>query len=370
MPKLDAIENTSPKTLSVGSGQSSGIGGLGTVGKESALVVSEPKENSVMNFNKKEIQEIIKVYLATQFQEGNSNISNGKGTNSIQENMPHETITFNAIKNPNAVALDEDLNADLPTGASGNQSTAVGKDTMALGINTLTNGNKTVAKGDESHAEGYQSVTLGDGSHAEGEQTTTVGSVSHAEGSNTVSGGVASHAEGVRSQTKAFDGITDSGTGTHAEGESTIASGYCSHTEGFGSYTGKIENAPSYPDIPDEPGGGGGGGTPVEQVGNAAHAEGNYCRAIGTGSHAEGYHTSALHEAAHTEGVGTKSSREGQTVVGSYNADDADALFIIGKGTADDARSNAFSVLVNGSIKVGNTVITEAQLIALLNLLN
>ena len=284
------------------------------------------------------------------------NLENGTGTNAIQEKMADATVNFaddgtGHSRNPNATTIDPTLLTTINTGASGNQSSAFGKNTMALSTASSTFGNKTIAKGEESMAQGYQSVTLGDGSHAEGEQTTSAGSVSHSEGSNTVAIGVASHAEGVRSKTQPISGVTDSATGAHAEGESTIASGYCSHTEGFGSYTGPIANAPSYPITPEpepspEP-----SPTPVIPLGNLAHAEGNYCFAIGTGSHAEGYHTQALHEASHAEGVGTKTYRSGQLVAGWYNATPAsNDLFVIGNGTADNARSNIFVVSLDGKV--------------------
>jgi len=283
-----------------------------------------------------------------------STIEIGTGKNAVQQKTEHKTVNF-AGRNPNAQALDPSISATINTGASGNQSSSFGKDTMALSTASFSNGNKALAKGEESHAEGYQSVTLGDGSHAEGEQTTTAGSVSHSEGSNTVAGGYASHSEGVRSKTTAYSNIENSGIGSHAEGESSNASGYCSHTEGFGAYTGKIDNAPEYPITPEpEPSPSPTPTPPTEQVGNLAHAEGNYCFAIGTGSHAEGYHTKALHEASHAEGVCTKTSNAGQSVCGYYNDDDSRALFIVGNGTAEDARSNAFMIFPDGTLGLPN----------------
>lgn len=291
----------------------------------------------------------IKTYVDTYFSKA-TNIQNGTGTNAVQEKMADTTVNFTG-RNPNAEALDSTLTATLNTGATGNQSSAFGKNTMALSTASSTFGNKTVAKGEESMAQGYQSVTLGDGSHAEGEQTTSAGSVSHSEGSNTVALSVASHAEGVRSKTQPISGVTDSATGAHAEGESTIASGYCSHTEGFGSYTGPIANAPSYPVTPEPEPSPTPSPTPVIEYGNLAHAEGNYCFAVGTGSHAEGYHTQALHEASHAEGVGTKTYRSGQLVIGWYNATpSSNDLFVIGNGTADNARSNVFTVSLDGKV--------------------
>ncbi len=326
-------------------------------GNSGNITVDQTPVNENHATSKKYVDELVAGMAAS------INAENGTGTNAVRQKMANATVNFGDDgsgnpRNANAIALDPTLSAVINTGASGNQSAAFGKDTMALATASFTNGNKTVAKGEESHAEGYQSVTLADGSHAEGERTTAASSVSHSEGSDTIANANASHAEGVRSQTKSF---TEGGAnGSHAEGESTLASGYASHTEGYGSYTGAIENAPTYPEIPDVPGGGGsGGGGEVTQVGNAAHAEGNYCRAIGTGSHAEGYRTTTLHEASHTEGVGTKSSNNGQSVMGSYNADNSDAIVIVGKGTDDEHRSNAFEVLADGRATIGHDPINN-----------
>jgi hypothetical protein len=71
---------------------------------------------------------------------------------------------------------------------------------------------------------------------------------------------------------------------------------------------------------------------------------------------------------------------DSQAVFGKYNQADSlgyqeQTLFIIGCGTSDDNRRNAASIGCNtatreGWLKIGNTKITESQLIALLNLLS
>lgn len=60
-------------------------------------------------------------------------------------------------------------------------------------------------------------------------------------------------------------------------------------------------------------------------------------------------------------GVGLKVLFDNQVVVGSYN-EPVDALFIIGNGTSDENRSNAYVVNRDGSITIGDTVLTGPQL--------
>ncbi len=68
-------------------------------------------------------------------------------------------------------------------------------------------------------------------------------------------------------------------------------------------------------------------------------------------------------------GHNTASKQLGQMAIGKFNADNVDALFMVGNGTSDSARSNAFEVLSDNSIKIGSTTLTETQLQALLALL-
>lgn len=69
-------------------------------------------------------------------------------------------------------------------------------------------------------------------------------------------------------------------------------------------------------------------------------------------------------------GLNNKVSGNSQAVVGKYNDDTHNtALFIVGNGDNDTNRKNAFEVLPDG-IRIGNTKVTESQLIKILALLN
>ena len=78
-------------------------------------------------------------------------------------------------------------------------------------------------------------------------------------------------------------------------------------------------------------------------------AKGNQSMSMGGGTQANCDWSQAF-------GLGTITSRPGQMVVGMYNADEPDAMFIVGNGwydalTGETHRSNAFSVMRDGTIK-------------------
>lgn len=239
-----------------------------------------------------------------------------------------------------------------------------------------------VAGGVASHAEGTDTLALGDSSHAEGKETIAEGDYSHTEGRGTVAGSneldeegnaIAwfAHAEGV--DTKAL------GRASHAEGDNTIANGRSSHAEGennttYGKYSHIEGGANTITETGDYAHVEGGGNS---ASGKAAHVEGGNNSASGDASHAEGHYTQAIGDASHASGYYTIAKEDAQFVCGAGNADEKSAMFIVGGSDDPDDRNNCFSTgreLVNGErskdgeayIKVGNTQITETQLIKIL----
>lgn len=70
-------------------------------------------------------------------------------------------------------------------------------------------------------------------------------------------------------------------------------------------------------------------------------------------------------------GKGLKSNNPNTVTIGTYNEQsnyNSGKLLVVGNGTSDSARSNVFEVNKNGTIKIGNTTLSEAQLQALLAL--
>lgn len=314
-----------------------------------------------------------------------NNLENGTGTNAAQEKMADATVDFTG-RNANAEALDPTISATINTGASGNQSVAIGKNTMALATASFTNGNKTLAKGEESHAEGYQSVTLGDGSHAEGAQT--------------VAKGIQSHSEGALTQAI--------GDQSHAEGQATISGAIASHTEGVATKTGNYSQESGIG--ADQTPGGGGSPTPpvdpyVAEFGEGSHSEGYSNVVKGCGSHAEGLRNYLAGNYAHVEGVNNTNSGDysdvagfnninsgecafvtgvwnnnsgynafvvgehnnnqydHKFVAGRYNQNKQGTLFEVGNGTSN-AENNAFEVYADGTVKASGTVYLSNNTVA------
>lgn len=195
-------------------------------------------------------------------------------------------------------------------------------------------------------AEGTATKASGINSHAEGNTTIASGNNSHAEGNTTIAYAHSSHAEGVEC-VAGVKSNANSGTGAHAEGIGSVASGNYSHAEGNSKAQGHYSHAES-------------AGT---ATGQGSHAEGNSTKASGSYSHAEGQATTAASTYQH--------------VFGKYNVEDANNVYveIVGNGNSD-TKANARTLdwsgneWLAGSLTLGNTTLTEANLIELLALLN
>ena len=294
------------------------------------ISVSGTEPTSVVNYEQ--------MQAATSGKSTATNLENGIGTNAIREKMADATVNFTG-RNPKAEALDPTISTTINTGASGNQSSAFGKNTMALATASFTNGNKTLAKGEESHAEGYQSVTLGGGSHAEGNQTVSAGDSSHSEGYQTQATGNYSHSEGTLSSATA--------EGAHAEGYNTTASASHAHSEGN-----ITEASGSYSHSE---------GQDTHASGYASHAQGAATYAKGTCSFTGGQGTEANANFATAIGLGLYTGVEASFVVGKYNATTAGILFGVGNGTSASARSNVFEIYQDGHATVGGKTIATTD---------
>lgn len=251
-----------------------------------------------------------------------------------------------------------------------NDCAAIGYRVKATGENSFATGYRTKATGKQAFAQGKYSKASGANSHAEGsgnsengenEQTIASGDQAHAEGWQTQSTAWATHSEG--SNTKATS------EAAHAEGKNTVASASKAHAEGSGT----VASA------------------------EASHAENRECTASGANSHAGGLKSAASGAdsfahgdscfAKHVDsivlGTNNASTRDSQTVVGRWSSDgngensgvDTTALFAVGAGNwnrvgeccLQAGYGNVDETGVDKHyIKIGNTVLTEAQLIALL----
>lgn len=230
--------------------------------------------------------------------------------------------------------------------ASGLASHAEGGGTVATGDYSHSENYITQASGKYSHAEGWGTKATNNGAHAEGDETVASGKYSHTEGGYTEAQGYYSHAEG--------DHTIASGDYSHAEGGNTVASNLNAHAEGQNTTaSGKHSHAE---------------GADSVASGNIAHVEGFENTAEGAYSHAGGWQSKATHDGSFVHGRKLTTTRDYQVIFGEDNQDNPDALLIVGKG--DHTQGNAFEVLAEGSIKVGSTTLTEAQLIKILNFID
>lgn len=157
----------------------------------------------------------------------------------------------------------------------------------------------------------YGDTTINVGRKAD----TKIGTRSTAVGGNTTASSDCSHAEGFLT--------TASGTGSHAEGRYTTASSADSHAEGYSTTA----------------------------SGAVSHAEGDGTTASGECSHAEGYNTTASCNNSHASG-----HFNADMVTGGTERNTVGTAFVIGNGTSGTVKSNAFSVMFDGTVKAKSTI--------------
>ena len=301
----------------------------------------------------------------------------GGGGNSLEYVVDYVNPTTN-VKTTGVVEGDIVNNK-----ATGSCSHAQGFKTQATGYYSHAEGHLSKATGPQSHAEGASTQASGTRSHAEGNGCKAKGMYSHAEGYNTQARDNYSHAEGNSTYASAScahaEGLDSQALGpcSHAEGRDAGASGRCSHVQGFNCRTmGMIDE--------DED------GEDDTWYGECAHAEGYNCECWGDYSHAEGYMTVAERPFTHVEGrlnqildenegIGfNKVPRYAHIIGGGYypneypeswsNMDSGDGGGAVRRDIHRvDWDGNAWYA---GSLTLGNTTLTEANLQALLNLLS
>lgn len=234
--------------------------------------------------------------------------------------------------------------------AAGQASHVEGNNNAAYANNTHAEGNCNVVTGENAHVEGSDNDVAGANAHAEGSSNRITAEAynSHVEGCSNYVGKYNSHAEGYK--TCALN------ERCHSEGSQTTAAGVVSHIEGTSSYAAweiLTQNILT--------------GTEETIITRWLESR-NFSLAKGQGSHVQNNNCLATGKNSSAAGDRNVATGDAQFVVGKYNKRNDNALFIVGNGTPTTP-SNALEVLPDG-IKIGNTTITEAQLIKLLALLN
>jgi hypothetical protein len=142
----------------------------------------------------------------------------------------------------------------------------------------------------------------------------------------TIGSRLSPYSTGLKSMVLGVDCVAG-GNNSFAEGRNTQAIGTESHAEGYVTFA----------------------------TGIGSHAQGRGTTASGNYSHAGGYGSTAEGFASHAGGYNTIAGTSYQAVFGAYNNNKSNTLFEVGNGTSVSARSNAFEVTSDGSIRTGKT---------------
>lgn len=204
---------------------------------------------------------------------------------------------------------------------------AVGEDSFMVGGNSLAYGQFAIAGGRGCIALGIRSFAVGTNNVAKGQNSVALNSGCYALGSESFAAGTESQALGNKSFTFGYK--------TKATGNYSFALG--SNSESQSAYSIAV-------------------GTSCVSKANYSFAGGNGSETNGNGSFAWGY--------------GLLTNRLGCAAFGSFNVGASTSLFEVGNGNSANARSTAFRVNADGSIQIGNTKLSESQLLRLLALLN
>ena len=222
--------------------------------------------------------------------------------------------------------------------AQSNTATWYLNDTSGNGIqdiNANASGSHSFAMGDNANSSGFNSRALGILTTASGEYSTAMGFQTLAIGSTSIAMGYGSVAEGNVS-TSMGEVTLAKGTASTAMGRGTKANGNYSTTMGYGAIA----------------------------EGNSSTAMGIETGASGTASTAMGQSTKASGYASTTMGYSTIASDTSSLVIGEYNLlgstvtnsatefSTENTAFVIGNGTANESRSDALTVLFDGTTTI------------------
>ncbi len=210
----------------------------------------------------------------------------------------------------------------------GDSSIAMGYNTIASGFSSCALGYETSASGNVSTAIGSGCTASGGGSTATGDSTTASGQFSIAMGTGSIASNYATFAAGESAQatgtnaiamgrfaTASFINSTAIGPGTHASGNSSTALGLNTTASGIVSTA----------------------------MGSGTTASGSLSTAMGEFTTAQAYLSVVL--GSYNVIAGTSDS-----VVAT------DPILVVGNGSGPGSRSNAFTLLRNGSLTISGTL--------------
>jgi hypothetical protein len=290
---------------------------------------------------------------ATQFSTDNTAFVIGNGTSNINSNRSDAlTVLFDGTTNvagsvtATAFIGDGSQLTNLPTGTGGGNSPFSLNTTSGTGIQSETN----TASGDYSTATGASTTATGDYSTAMGGETIASGYVATAIGAQTEASGYYSTAMGLsttasgQSSTAMGYNTTANESNSTAMGSTTTASGETSTAMGYGTV-----------------------------------AQGHYSTTMGYETTATNFHSTAMGRKTYASGINstamgyyTTASDRSSLVIGEYNllgstvtnnATDfslENTAFVIGNGADADNKSDALTVLFDGTTNVAGSVTATA----------
>ena len=198
------------------------------------------------------------------------------------------------------------FNTTSLTGIQSTGNTASGTNSIAMGASTTASNTNSTAMGDSTEASGGSSTAMGRRTIASGSDSTAMGESTTASGNNSIAMGNTTTASGSDSTAMGTSGIA-SGNSSTAMGAQTAASGR------YSTATGLFTKA----------------------FGRSSTSRGQF-NVLNTGDNATTY-------------------------------DATNTAFSIGNGTSEGSRSDAFSVLFNGTTTIAGSVTSESLNVPALN---
>lgn len=247
------------------------------------------------------------------------------------DNIGLNAIDFSFINNP-----------ALGLGATGNYA-------FNVGLNNTASGEHALAFGGQSYALNNYAVSIGNNNNVSGLNSTAFGAINQVSGDYSFAAGLNNIISGDNSialgqQAEAL-GINSNaiGLGSEAIGDYSTAIGHETMASGLNSIAvGAGANASAIGSV---------------AFGTSNDASGQFSTALGYLSDAIGNYSTAF-------GRNITSTSYGSFIIGVYNSNDfgnatqwidTDVLFQIGNGLSDATRSNAFTVLKNGSQMISSS---------------
>lgn len=250
----------------------------------------------------------------------------------------------------------------------GNNNSAIGEGHIVTGSNNNATGERNFVGGIQSNSDGRATMAFGIRASATGESQTVVGKdnivrddayfiVGNGANSKNKSNAIVVNTNGgieLGNINGNFTDVNGEERSAGAAAKNSVAINNLTRAEGVDSVALGLYTVASGTQAVSL-------GKTTQASGNCTVAEGYNTKATASCAHAAGKFTVASASNSYAGGYGCQATADSQYVIGQYNNINDDALFIVGNGSSEK-HSNAFEVLKNGSVKVGNATFTLEEL--------